>query len=100
LNSEDSAIERGNPEQDAYAFLRGTLAEAQAAGRLRPGVDDLDLLTQTVWAGIHGVVSLEIAKCHDDWVDWRPAAERVRLMIDFIAHCLWREGGGHGKAEG
>jgi hypothetical protein len=45
------------------------------------------------------VVSLEIAKCHDDWVDWRPAAERVRLMIDFIAHCLWRDGSGRGKAE-
>ena len=93
LSHQDSAIERGNPEQDAYAFLKGTLAEALAAGRLRPGLDDLDLLTQTVWAGIHGVVSLEIAKCNDDWVDWRPAAERVRLMIDFVAHCLWNDGG-------
>jgi AcrR family transcriptional regulator len=91
LSPEDSAIERGNPEQDAYAFLRGTLAEALAGGRLRPGLDDLDLLTQTVWAAVHGVVSLEIAKGNDGWVDWRPAAERVRLMIDFITRCLWRE---------
>jgi AcrR family transcriptional regulator len=88
----ESALERGNPEQDAYAFLRGILAEALAAGRLRPGLDDLELLTQTVWAGIHGVVSLEIAKCHDDWVDWRPAAERLRLMIDFMARALWADG--------
>ena len=99
LSPEDSAIERGNPEQDAYAFLRGTLAEALAAGRLRPGLDDLDLLTQTVWAAVHGVVSLEIAKGNDAWMDWRPAGERVRLMIDFIAHCLWREDGGSTGAE-
>jgi AcrR family transcriptional regulator len=99
LSHQDSAIERGNPEQDAYAFLKGTLAEALAAGRLRPGLDDLDLLTQTVWAAIHGVVSLEIAKCNDDWVDWRPAAERVRLMIDFLTHCLWNVAGESGERE-
>lgn len=84
----ESAIERGNPEEDAYAFLLGTLAEAQAAGRLRPGLDDLELLTQTVWAAVHGVVSLEIAKCNDEWVDFRSAAERVRLMIDFVTRGL------------
>ncbi|HYL05175.1 MAG TPA: TetR/AcrR family transcriptional regulator [Thermoanaerobaculia bacterium] len=99
LSHEDSVIERGNPEQDAYAFLKGTLAEALAAGRLRPGLEDLDLLTQTVWSGIHGVVSLEIAKRNDDWVDWRPAAERVRLMIDFLARCLWQESGAGGGEE-
>ena len=91
LGHQESAIERGNPEQDAYAFLRGMIAEAQAAGRLRSGLDDLDLLTQVVWAGIHGIVSLEIAKCNDDWVDWRPAAERVELMVDFLARGLWRD---------
>ena len=84
----ESAIERGNPEEDAYAFLLGTLAEAQAAGRLRPGLDDLELLTQTVWAAVHGVVSLEIAKRNDEWVDFRSAAERVRLMIDFVTRGL------------
>jgi AcrR family transcriptional regulator len=101
LGYQESAIERGNPEQDAYAFLRGMLAEAQAAGQLRSGLDDLDLLTQVVWAGIHGVVSLEIAKHNDDWVDWRPAAERVELMIDFLARGLWRDGepGGRGGEE-
>lgn len=97
LSYQESAIERGNPEQDAYAFLKSTLAEAQAAGSLRPGLQDLDLLTQVVWAGIHGVVSLEIAKCNDDWVDWRPAAERVELMSDFLARGLWADSGDDGQ---
>jgi AcrR family transcriptional regulator len=92
--TEESRLEHGNPEQDAYAFLRGILAEAQDAGRLRPGLGDLELLTQTTWAALHGVISLEIAKCNDDWVDWRPAAERVRLMIDFIAQALWADDDG------
>src|SRR5215470_5000436 len=36
MRAEDSRIRRGNPEEDAYAFLRATAAEAIAAGRLRP----------------------------------------------------------------
>jgi AcrR family transcriptional regulator len=84
----DSAIEKGNPEQDAYAFLRSLLADAAREGRLRPGLEDLELLTQTVWAAMHGVVSLEIAKCNDDWVDFRPAADRVALMLDFVTRGL------------
>ncbi len=29
---------------------------------------------RSIWAGVHGVVSLRIAKCNDAWVDWRPAS--------------------------
>jgi AcrR family transcriptional regulator len=81
---EDSLIERGNPEEDAYAFLKWTIGDALAAGRLRPGLDDVELLAQTFWAGMHGVVSLQIAKCNDDWVDWRPEEERIRLMNEAL----------------
>jgi hypothetical protein len=45
--------------------------EALAAGRLSPGLDDTDLLVQTLWAGLHGVVALQIAKANDPWCDWR-----------------------------
>ena len=75
LSPEDSRARRGNPEEDAYAFLRATVAEAIAAGRLRPELADADLVSQMVWAGTHGVVSLHIAKCNDAWVDWRDARE-------------------------
>lgn len=90
---EEHLIERGNPEEDAYAFLKWTIGDAVAAGRLHPGLDDVELLAQTFWAGMHGMVSLQIAKCHDDWVDWRPEEERIRLMNQALVRGLIREEG-------
>jgi hypothetical protein len=90
---EEHLIERGNPEEDAYAFLKWTVGEVVAAGCHLPGLEDVDLLAQTFWAGMHGVVSLQIAKCNDDWVDWRPDEERIRLMNETLIRglCAVRE---------
>lgn len=81
---DEKDIEKGNPEEDAYAMLKGTIAEGIKAKRFRAGVNDASLAAQTVWAGIHGVISLEIAKSHDDWVDWRPVKKRIDSMIDIL----------------
>ena len=86
--SEESAIRKGNPEEDAYAFLKLTVEQAIAEGRFRPDATDADLLAQVIWSGVHGVVSLEIAKCNDDWVDWRPVGDRAKLMIDVLVDGL------------
>lgn len=87
---DDPLIRKGNPEEDAYAFLRGTIAEGVAAGRFRPGVEDSEMLAQIMWAGMHGVVSLQIAKHNDDWVEWRPVEERVQLMVETLIRGLVR----------
>lgn len=79
---------KGNPEEDAYAFLKATVAEAIAAKRLRPELADADLVAQTMWAGMHGVVSLQIAKAEDPWVDWREVSERTILMVDTLIRGL------------
>jgi AcrR family transcriptional regulator len=73
---------KGNPEVDAYAFLLGTVQEAIAADRLT--VTDAELAAQTLWAGVHGVIALDIAKCGDPWVRWRPIAKRVKTMVDVL----------------
>jgi AcrR family transcriptional regulator len=88
----DEALQRrGNPEVDAYAFLRVGVMLAMEAGRLRPDLQDTDLVAQTLWAGIHGVMSLHIAKCStDDWVDWRPLEDRVEQMVDALMTGLAR----------
>lgn len=88
---EDSAIRVGNPEEDAWAFLRGTVAEAIEAGRLRPELTDPDLVAQAVWGAVHGVVSLHIAKCNDEWVDWRPPQEVAELLMEAAIRGLLRE---------
>jgi AcrR family transcriptional regulator len=86
----DSAIEHGNPDQDGYAFLRWTVAEAMAAGRLRADLDDVDLVCQLVWAGVHGIVSLLVVKHHEAWVDWRPTKQLVAEMCDLLVRGLER----------
>jgi AcrR family transcriptional regulator len=90
LAAKDSAIAHGDPAEDAYAFLKGIVAELIASGRVKPEYTDVDLLSQVIWAGVHGVVSLEIAKCNDDWVEWKPIAERARVSIDMILAGLLR----------
>ncbi len=97
--AEKSAVEKGNAEQDAYAFLKATIQEAVAQRRFRPGLKDADLLSQTVWAGTHGVVSLHIAKESDDWVDWRPVRTTAALMIEALIRGLTREGSRPPKAD-
>ena len=82
-------IERGNPEEDAYANLKAVITDGIDAGRYIS--EDPDLLAQTMWAGIHGVVSLQIAKCNDEWVDWRPIEDRLRVMIDTLISGIVKE---------
>jgi AcrR family transcriptional regulator len=73
---------RGNPEKDAYAFLKWAVEQAMDAGSFRDEVRDVELVSQTLWAAAHGVISLEIAKGCDAWVDWRPLQSRVQTMLD------------------
>jgi len=81
----ESTLRQGNPEEDAYAFLRGSVVEAIAAGRFRPGLDDPDLVSQVFWAGVHGIAALQVVRKEEDpWVEWRPLAERTRLLIDAL----------------
>lgn len=89
---EDSALEQGNPEEDAYAFLRGTVSQAIGSGRFRPELDDPELVSQIIWSGIHGVVSLRIAKCKDEWVAWTAERKAVQTMVDVLVRGVEREG--------
>ena len=50
----------------------------------------MDLIAQVVWAGVHGVISLEIAKCKDKWVDWRALEQRTHLMVEVLIDGLAR----------
>jgi len=83
--------ERGNPEVDAYAFLKWAVQEVINAGRFRDELADAELVSQTVWAAVHGVISLNIAKCEDAWVDWRPVQDRAETMLAVIMRGLLRE---------
>jgi AcrR family transcriptional regulator len=81
-------IERGNPAQDCYAYLRNTVTEALAAKRFRPELDDADMIAQLFMSGMHGIVSLHIARGKDPWVNWRPVRQRAKLMVEALIRGL------------
>jgi AcrR family transcriptional regulator len=79
---------QGNPDADGYAFLLHTVREAFDAGRFRPELTNPVLITQILWATVHGVASLQIAKANDGWVKWAPLEERIDLATDAILRGL------------
>jgi hypothetical protein len=90
LNDLDREI-KGNPESDAYAFLKLSVEQAITEGDFRDELRDADLISQTLWAAVHGVISLHIAKCNDGWVDWRRLDDRARLMLDVTLRGMLKE---------
>jgi hypothetical protein len=67
------------------------VGQAIAEGRLRPELDDVELVSQVIWSGIHGVVSLRIAKSKDAWVDWKPERKAVAEMVDVLVRGVLRQ---------
>jgi AcrR family transcriptional regulator len=90
----DEELERkGNPDEDGYAFLKQAVSEAIAAGRYRDGLTDADLISQVVWAAVHGLVALHIIKANDPWLEWRPFEERIKVMLKTLQRGMAREPG-------
>lgn len=85
LGEEYVAERHGNPEKDAYAFLRQACREAIDGGLMRPEIKDADELAQIFWGGVHGMISLRVVKGHASWIPWRdlrPSAIRnMRAMM-------------------
>jgi AcrR family transcriptional regulator len=93
-------ITKGDPAEDAYAFVKGIVGELLEKGLLREDLTDADLVAQVIWSAIHGMVALEIARCNDQWVDWRPVEQRTRAVVDMILYGLMRPGRGAQSAGG
>jgi AcrR family transcriptional regulator len=81
----------GNPERDAYAFLKWAVQQAIDAGCFEKEFGDAELVSQTLWASVHGVISLHIAKGTDPWVEWRPLQQRAQMMLDLPLRAMLRE---------
>ena len=87
-------IKRGNPDQDSYAFVRATVAEALAAGVFREEYQDADLLSQVVWSAVHGVASLHLIMKKGEWIQWRPVEDVALTAVDVVIRGLIRHGSG------
>lgn len=84
-------IERGNPAQDAYAFLVQTVTAGVEAECFRPELTDPHLIAQTIWSSVHGVVSIRIAKGHDPWIDWSSLQTTTDLIVDGLLRGIVRD---------
>jgi len=74
----------GNPESDSYTFVAQAVQLAQDAGHFA-GLDK-DLVTQTLWATMHGVLSIEIAHLclKRKPIPFAPLADRVETAMEGI----------------
>ncbi len=92
VNDVKSGIVQGDPSQDAYAFLVQTCQQAIASGRFRPELQDPQEVAQILWSACHGLVSLRIAKEHDEWVEWRDVRATASRLHDVMLNGLVRRG--------
>lgn len=74
-------------ETGSFGFLVSLVQDAVDAGSLRPELRDATALAHTLWAAIHGVVSLAVAKPD------MPAPgidEQLDAMLDVVLHGIAR----------
>ena len=79
---DDDELGKGDPQRNAYAFLKRTVEDALAAGLFRPEYTDAAELAQICWASAHGLVALQNIKGADSWIGWRDARKSAHRLID------------------
>jgi AcrR family transcriptional regulator len=84
----------GNPEVDAYAFLKQVVGACIEAGLFRDEFSDVDLVSQILWSGVHGLVSLEITLGQHEEMPWRPVAERANRLLEMQFRGMLRDRAG------
>lgn len=87
----ESSLQQNNAEQDAYFQLKSVVNDVYAAGCFRADLHDVDLIAQTIWAGMHGVCSLQINMAEDKWVEWSSISDRLQLMQEVMMRGLLRQ---------
>ena len=75
-----------NPEArpEPQDFLQAAIFKGLAAGIFKDEYRDVPLLTQTLWAGLHGLVSLHQVRAKHPAVVWRPVQTLTEMMIECL----------------
>jgi AcrR family transcriptional regulator len=88
---EPETSHKGNIQQDAYAFLVSVVRDAMAKGGFRPEWTDPELLSQVLWAALHGLIALHLVGVKDKWVDWRPLDVAAPATLDALYRGVLRQ---------
>jgi AcrR family transcriptional regulator len=67
------------PNEAGFDILHALIERAMAAGRIRD--DDPTMVALTVWAAMHGIVSLRVAK---PAFEWPPIDDQIDRMLDLV----------------
>lgn len=76
--------ERGNPEKDAYAVVELAVDAAMKEGHFKAFHGRTQLVAQSLWAAMHGVVSIEIRRVDDMQIPFEPIEDRVDAMCEVM----------------
>jgi AcrR family transcriptional regulator len=79
-----SELALGDPGQDAYAFLQVAVKDCVEQKLFREEFRDVELIAQTVWAGVHGVIALQVTMQDNPFIKLRNADRAVRTIIDVM----------------
>ena len=81
---EEKYVKPDAPGMQAFDFLRRSVYDGIAAGKLK--IKDPELASQTLWAGIHGVTSLLITHEKFPWVGREKVANfMVETLVEGLA---------------
>ena len=78
------AGEGAKNEPDPHAFLQAAVFKGLAAGIFKAEYRDVPLLTQTLWAGLHGVIALHQVRTNHPAVAWRSVQTLTEMMIECL----------------
>ncbi len=97
LSPDDSMLveKHADPDTDSYGLFLTVVQQCIDAGAFREDLKDAELIAQTLWAGLHGVISLHIAKGTDPNIDWRPVRERAYYLHNLMIAGMARTGTDH-----
>lgn len=83
--NEAARVQHGNPAQDPYAAGRLLVGEAARMGLLSDRPQDIELMVQILWEGIHGLTARLLVMGEDDnWVPSTPTDLHLEAMLDVL----------------
>jgi AcrR family transcriptional regulator len=80
-----------DPERSFYVFLEKAVGRCMTRGLFRKELDDVGEISQLLWAALHGLISLHLAKGDESWLDWRPSRHLAERMVDLQIRGLLRD---------
>jgi AcrR family transcriptional regulator len=86
--TEEELREAQDPDTNGYAFLRAAVVDAIEQKRFAPEHNDPELITQTLWAAVHGVATIQVTMEHDPWLRLAPLEARANTIVEAVLRGL------------